>query len=196
MTDAGLYHVVVSNAYGVAVSSAMRLTVVLPPLLSQPLQPIVMQRSSNAAFTAQTSGTGPFKYQWAFEGAFIMGATNSSLTLTNLVRSNQGAYSVVISNLAGCITSSPALLRVLVPQRLRPPIPLPEGRLRLLFGDEDGAVLTTSDAPNFEVHVSTNLLATNWFRLTNALSLSNGLLVVEDADAANYPGRFYRVLER
>ncbi len=195
-SDADSYHVVVSNAYGTLASASMRLTVVLPPLISTQPHPVIVPQSSNATFTAQTSGTGPFTSQWAFQGAFIMGATNSSLTLSNLVRSNEGNFSVVVCNLAGSVTSSPALLRVLVPQRLRPPIPLPEGRLRLQFGDEDGAVLTASEVANFEVHVSTNLFTSNWFRLTNDLSLSNGMLVVEEADAADSRGRFYRLLER
>ncbi|NBV23854.1 MAG: hypothetical protein EBS05_18285 [Proteobacteria bacterium] len=196
LSDAGLYQASVSNEYGFAVSSVMRLTVVPPPLLSQPLQPVATSYFSNATFTVQASGTGPFTYQWLFQGTSITGATNSSLILSNLVRSNQGAYSVVVSNFAGAVTSSPAALRVWIPLRIRPPVPTGDGRLRMQFGDGAGDGLTTSDLANFEFHVSHNLLSTNWVPLTNQITLTNGHLMFYEPSAGAITSRFYRIIER
>ena len=41
--------------------------------------------------------------------------------------------------------------------------------------------------------MSSNLV--DWVDLTNALSISNGALVLTDAAATNQPIRFYRLLE-
>ena len=65
--------------------------------------------------------------------------------------------------------------------------------MRLVFGDSDGgAVLTTNDLPKFKVHGSTNLV--NWTSLTNTLSVSNGMVLLEDT-WTNWPVRYYRVSE-
>jgi hypothetical protein len=72
-------------------------------------------------------------------------------------------------------------------------VQLPGGRLQLIFGDADGgALLTTNDMATFTVQASTNLV--NWSILTNALSVTNGLMLFQDT-TANSPVRFYRVLE-
>jgi len=54
-------------------------------------------------------------YQWQINGTNILNATNAVLTLTNIQPSNAGLYSVVVSNAAGFVTSSNALLTVNIP---------------------------------------------------------------------------------
>jgi sugar lactone lactonase YvrE len=68
MTNAGSYEVVVSNIYASAASSVAILTVGYSPV-------IVLQPSNqttllggNATFAVTVSGTGPFSYQWQFNG--------------------------------------------------------------------------------------------------------------------------------
>lgn len=59
------------------------------------------------------------------------------------------------------------MVRVLAPTLFLPPEFSVGTPLRLRFGDNGvGGVLTTNEAGNFEVHVSTNLAGTNWLRLT------------------------------
>jgi pectate lyase len=56
-------------------------------------------------------GSAPLAYQWYFNtNTLIAGATNAFLSLTNLQTTNVGAYSVVITNSAGAVTSAPAQL--------------------------------------------------------------------------------------
>ena len=65
--------------------------------------------------------------------------------------------------------------------------------LRLRFGANGvGGVLTTNEAGNFEVHVSTNLAGTIWLRSQVPLTRTNGQIVFEDGESVSLPGRFYR----
>ena len=68
------------------------------------------------------SGLTPFYYQWATNGAPLRGATNSSLTLTNLTQANSGNYSVTVRNNYGAVTSAPVTL--LVTLDTNPPVVL------------------------------------------------------------------------
>ncbi|MCX6925656.1 MAG: immunoglobulin domain-containing protein, partial [Verrucomicrobia bacterium] len=150
----------------------------------------------DVSFTVTAAGAAPLSYQWRKDGLDLPGQRTNALALTNVTRAQSGLYSVVVSNAFGNATSSNALLRVLVPQRLQSPQRLADGRFRLLFGDQDGGLLSLDDLASFEVDVSTNLHSANWFRFTNGFTLSNGLILFIDADATNYPRRFYRVIER
>jgi len=66
-------------------------------------------------FSVLASGTGPLSYQWRREGADLAGQTSASLTLANVQASDAGAYTVVVRNAAGSITSQAAILRILLP---------------------------------------------------------------------------------
>ncbi len=63
-------------------------------------------------FSAAATGTGPLTYQWYHNGAAIAGATNSSLTLTNIQATDRGNYSLTVSNPFGSISSSNAVLEI------------------------------------------------------------------------------------
>ncbi len=89
--------------------------------------------------------------------------------------------------------SSNAVLKVLVPQLLGSPTLLPDGTFLLTSTDANGGLLQPSDLANFEAQASTNLA--NWMTLTNALSLTNGMLQLQDSSGTNWPARFYRILE-
>jgi hypothetical protein len=49
-------------------------------------------------------------FQWKFNGTDIPGATGDSLLLTNVNTTNEGQYSVVVTNSVGSVTSAPAAL--------------------------------------------------------------------------------------
>ncbi len=63
-------------------------------------------------FTVMSTNNGPVSYQWQFNGTNIAGATNATLTLTNLQPANAGNYQVVISSAVGTVTSAVAVLTV------------------------------------------------------------------------------------
>jgi hypothetical protein len=60
----------------------------------------------------QVGGNGNLTYQWQYRGTNIAGATNSSLTLTNVQLTNFGFYSVIVSNGVAFTVSSNAFLTV------------------------------------------------------------------------------------
>lgn len=72
-------------------------------------------------------GTAPLAYQWLLNDAPITGATLSSLTLSALTTNQAGAYSVIITNSAGSITSNPA--NVFVREPFNTPVLTPAWRI-------------------------------------------------------------------
>ncbi|EEF59906.1 beta strand repeat-containing protein [Pedosphaera parvula] len=118
-TNAGNYSVVITNLAGTVTSSNALLTViantnVAPAITTQPQNQTVAVGQS-ATFSVVATGTAPLLYQWRFNTTNIPGAQGSSLTLSNVQPSNAGNYSVVITNIAGKVTSSNALLTVIAP---------------------------------------------------------------------------------
>jgi hypothetical protein len=85
-----------------------------------PTAPLITQQpiSQNAfvgdpvSFGVTATGTMPLFYQWLYNGNPIIAATNTTLTLNNVQTGNAGNYSVIVSNLAGAVTSSNAFLSV------------------------------------------------------------------------------------
>ncbi|PYJ97692.1 MAG: hypothetical protein DME23_14170 [Verrucomicrobia bacterium] len=113
--DIGAYRVIVANLFGSATSVVANLTISLPPtLISQP-QSQTVAAGANATFTVAATGDPPLTYQWLFEGAPIAGATDASLTLTNVQAFDAGNYALLVSNPGGSVISSNAVLTVISP---------------------------------------------------------------------------------
>ncbi len=110
--DAASYTVVIKNVVGSITSAPAVLAVVhLPTITMQPANQAIWA-GSNAVFSIAASGTPPLSYQWQFNGTNINGSTNTSLTLTNVQVAQAGNYAVLVSNAAGSILSSNAVLMV------------------------------------------------------------------------------------
>lgn len=114
LSSAGSYTVTVSNSAGSVTSSAASLTVnalvVAPAISQQPVSQSVIE-GNTAVFYVTATGT-TLSYQWMKNGAPLLGATGSSLTLSGTVLSDAGQYAVVVSNSAGSVTSTTASLAV------------------------------------------------------------------------------------
>ena len=108
--DAGSYSTVVTDAAGSSTSLVVTLTVVDPILTGQPVSQAANVGQS-IAFSVGAIGS-PLSYQWRQGGAPLDGATNATLTLTNLQAANAGFYDVVISNAFGILTSAVVSLTV------------------------------------------------------------------------------------
>ncbi len=89
----------------------------LPFIDTQPASQTVLP-GAEVTFTVSASGILPMQYQWRKDGSDIPGATGLasyssetfSLTLTNIQLAQSGHYSIVVTNPAGSVTSSPASL--------------------------------------------------------------------------------------
>ncbi len=86
---------------------------VAPSISVQPANVTVTQPNS-ATFSVTASGTAPLSYQWRRNGVAISGAISSSYVLnpTSAAADNGAQYSVVVSNIAGNVTSTNATLTV------------------------------------------------------------------------------------
>ncbi len=71
---------------------------------------------SNVVFSVGENGFPPLFFQWNFNNVPIPNATNQTLSLFSLDFTNQGNYSVAISNVVGTVISSNAYLTVLDPR--------------------------------------------------------------------------------
>jgi glucuronoarabinoxylan endo-1,4-beta-xylanase len=83
----------------------------MPVITTQPVG-LTVAAGDTAGFTVEAIGTRPLTFQWLFNGSKLVDATNSFLTLSNAVESDQGLYSVLVSNSFGFVFSSNALLVV------------------------------------------------------------------------------------
>ncbi|MEI9864670.1 MAG: immunoglobulin domain-containing protein [Limisphaerales bacterium] len=115
LTDAGNYSVTITNLAGTSTSSNAVLVVTnaAPSINSQPQNQSIVA-GQNATFSVTAEGTLPLNYQWRLGGMNISSATTNPFVLTNVQATNAGDYSVIITNIAGSVTSSVATLTILV----------------------------------------------------------------------------------
>lgn len=84
----------------------------VPPSIITPPQSQTVLVGSNATFSVVAYGTAPLSYQWRFNGTNIPGATLTNYTRVNAQTNDSGNYAVVVTNVAGSITSAVATLTV------------------------------------------------------------------------------------
>jgi len=84
-----------------------------PSITTQPRSQTVTVGSS-VTFTVAASGS-TLAYQWQFDGSDIAGATAASITLSDVLASYAGAYTVTVSGSGGSTASAVANLVVYTP---------------------------------------------------------------------------------
>jgi hypothetical protein len=82
-----------------------------PGIASQP-QSLVVAKQTAVALSVVANGTAPFYYQWWHDASRLNQQTNASLLLSSPKASDGGMYTVVITNIAGAVTSAPAAINV------------------------------------------------------------------------------------
>ncbi len=147
LSHAGPYSVVVSNTRGSAASSNI-LEVVPILITSNPAKTFAFMWG-DATLSAIAHGREPLLFQWKFNGANIIGQTNSFLQLTNLQLSQAGDYWVVVTNGVGFAVSQSAnlaLSQVAVWGGRNGPQTIPEGWTNILaIAAGDGSMVLRSD---------------------------------------------------
>ncbi len=86
-------------------------TVAAPQITSQP-QSQTANPGANVTFTVQATGVPAPAYQWYKNALSVGGATSDTFTLTNVQSGNAGSFTVVVTNVAGSVTSTAATLTV------------------------------------------------------------------------------------
>ncbi|HEY3855731.1 MAG TPA: immunoglobulin domain-containing protein [Verrucomicrobiae bacterium] len=125
-TDDAFYTVVVSNAYGSVTSQPVTLTVAstaLAPIFDAQPQGVTAFVGADVVISVSVDGTLPLAYQWLFNGTNVPGATTDTIELTNVMYTNAGSYTVLVTNSVGTNLSQPAILAVVAqaPQITVPP---------------------------------------------------------------------------
>jgi hypothetical protein len=109
------FSVVVSNSAGTITSAIAILTVNAAPVITNQPSPSTVNIGQTATFNVFATGAAPLAYQWRRNGVNIVGATSPSYTTPAATAADNGAlYSVVVSNPQGTVTSTNALLTVLI----------------------------------------------------------------------------------
>jgi len=168
-------------SFGLADNVRVEIPAVAPSIAAQPLDSTV-PRGADATFSVTASGVPAPAYQWKFNGADITGASASAYTKSNVQPADAGSYSVLVTNVAGAVTSSDALLSL---------IPAQPARFELVHFDADHSVhLVISGEPGATCSIETSTNLFDWAPLASTI-LTNGVVDFTDASATE-PERFYR----
>ena len=127
----------------------------------------------------QASGSEPLSYQWRFGDSSLAGATSTALAIQNVQPANIGSYSVVVTNVAGAVTSSAATLSLYVP--------------RPTLVSSTMGVIAWEGLSNlaYRVEASTNFGAFNWVTLDTVSSATSQISYTNTNP--NPLGQLYRV---
>ena len=120
--QAGVYRVDVANLVGTTPSSNANLTVLAPPSITTQPQSQTVTQGMTASLSVVATGTAPLSYRWKYLGTYLAGATNATLSLTNVQLVQGGNYSVTVTNPWGASASSVALLTVIPPPGSNQPL--------------------------------------------------------------------------
>ena len=115
--DAGSYSCLIANTGGSTNTLSVALTVVHAPVITTQPHDVVASLGGTVAFHVVATDTSP-TYQWLkgstvlANGGDFSGVTTPDLTIHVTTLADEGVYSVVVSNLAGMVTSTNAALRI------------------------------------------------------------------------------------
>ena len=139
------------------------------------------EQGSTVTLSAQASGSPPLGYQWFLNGTNVpANPANNQMTLSNAQFSLSGAWTVVVTNLFGAMTSSPAMLGVIAPVERRP-VP--------------GVKVTGQPGSLWDVVCADSLSPAPSWTLLGSVSLSGTPQYYFDLTLPLPPQRFYRAQE-
>ncbi len=110
-SDAGNYSCMISNSYGITNTLSAMLSFATYPAIVQQPQSLTVTQGQNAVFTGAASGS-PVYYSWYKDGNIVAGATNATLTISNVQGSAAGSYVFVAANGLATLFSTGAVLTV------------------------------------------------------------------------------------
>lgn len=111
--DAGGYSVVLTNLFAAVTSAVANISILYyaPTITEQPAGQTLLV-GSNFTLTVTATGTAPLAYQWRKNGEDMASATGNNYSVTGAQTNDTGAYTVVVTNVAGSKTSEVAFVNV------------------------------------------------------------------------------------
>jgi len=106
---------------GIVESRTFTLDVITAPSISSAPTNLSVLGGQTAAFVVQAIGGLPLYYRWQQNGASladnanIIGSATAALTIASVANSNIGSYTVVVSNAASVVTSTPPAILSIIP---------------------------------------------------------------------------------
>ena len=185
--DAGQYRASVSNEVKQVFSLTGRLTVqatLNPPMITQHPESRETTLGDTAIFGVSATGTPPLSYQWRHNGEAIPGAVSESLSINNSQPSNDGNYTVIVSNSAGEVTSQTATLTVI---ELPPVVVAP-----VIVQQPLSLTVEANQPARFEVRAEGSNIQYQWSRNGQSLPGASESIFTIGATSSNDAGD-YRV---
>jgi autotransporter-associated beta strand protein len=158
----------------------------LPVITNQP-QSLRVGAGRPAGFIVGATGTAPLAYQWLKNGASIAGATTNSYAIASASASDAASYFVVVTNNFGAVTSAVAVLVVNIPPVFTGISSQAGGGFSLGVTGAPGETCVLLGATNLAPPLT-------WLPLLTNTAGTNGVFNFSDAQAANFPQRFYQLL--
>lgn len=107
-----------TSAGGKVSSGIARAILPEAPLITDQPDSLLVLSGATATFSVTALGIDPISYQWRrngtnlSNGGAVSGVTTTTLTITNVLSTEAGNYTVFITNAYGNVTSTPAVLEV------------------------------------------------------------------------------------
>ena len=183
LTDTGKYTVVVSNPVGPIGGPAFNVTVIEPILIVSEPQNIDAKKGDQVRMSVGVGGTGPFKYQWEFNGAVFRETSKPELILPGVQLNAAGSYRVRVSNLVSEAVSQEATLTVTGQAQLSG---LPK-LVQVAIGDDLVLQVSAVGSPPFTFQwqlngVNIDGAITDTYRIPNVQSTDGGTYTVTVTD--------------
>lgn len=141
---------------------------------------VIMDEGENqtgSKWEYQMYAQAQINYQWQFNSANILGATNAAYTLNNVTTANAGTYRVVVTDNTGPGTNPAATLTVFGP----PSISQPPASLAVLPGANTNLIVVADSPP--PLLYKWRFFGTN---LSGATASSSLFSNIQPANAGNY----------
>jgi hypothetical protein len=166
--NVGVYNLIVYNSGGYTTGTNFTLVGrVGLAITTQPTNITVAVGQTNG-FTVKAVGTGLLRYQWKFNGNNILNGTNATYTISGIQFTNEGTYTVTITDDFNTVTSQSATLSVIAaPVRTLQPF-----NMTVVEGSSVGLSVAAS---------GTTPISFRW--RTNGVNISNVVFVVSPSNS-------------
>ena len=187
VTNGGIYFIVVGGVNGARGIAHLNYSLnpglqSVPPILTSQPQPLTVASQTAVSLSAVASGSPPFAYQWWKDNAKMRQQTNATLLLRSPQANDSGNYTVVITNVAGAITSAPAPVTVII----NPVVSLIPASNWMV------SAVPGTRGYQYSVDSSTNPSSGTWSPWTNAVPDYGGIIWLTNS-TSDYATRLLRV---
>ena len=166
-------------------SSAATLTVLVSPTITTQPVGVTVALGGTINLSVIASGSPTLSYQWFKGSTLIAGATSASLAISPATAGDAGSYTVKVSNGAGSVTSSAAVVQLLG---------APTITAILYYGTAAEVQFNSSTGVLYTLESKNSLSDTTWTPVPGAEHVPGvgGAMSVYDINAST-PTRFYRL---